>query len=187
MTRRYAAGAARQDALLDAAEELLRTLGYAQTSMRAVAAAADVRIGHLQHYFPSRTELIQAVLRRVIDRSRARLRDVTDPESAVAYLLSEQEDESAVRLFIEIWAIAAAEPTIRPAVTEFYAEYVRQVAEFIRARQPRCDAATARARAETFVALMEGAALMRSGVAANRSDATDRVVRDTALTLLTTA
>ncbi|MGW4770236.1 TetR family transcriptional regulator [Nocardia sp. NPDC004278] len=48
----------------------MRTVGYAQTSMRAVAAAADVRIGHLQHYFPSRTELIQAVLRQVSKTSR---------------------------------------------------------------------------------------------------------------------
>jgi hypothetical protein len=67
VTRRYATGAARQDALLDAAEGLLTTVGHAQTSIRAVAAA----------------------------------------------------------------------------VTEFYAEHVRQVTEFIRIRQPRCDVTTA--------------------------------------------
>lgn len=52
-------------------------------------------------------------------------------------------------LFIEIWVIAAAEPALRPAVTEF-AEYVRRVTEFIWA--PDVDDATA--RAETFVALL---------------------------------
>lgn len=45
------------------AEGLLTAVGYAQTSMR-VAAAAAVRIGYLQHYFPSRTELIEPVPRR---------------------------------------------------------------------------------------------------------------------------
>ncbi|MEV5837501.1 hypothetical protein [Nocardia sp. NPDC052112] len=123
---------------------------------------------------------------QAIDRSRTRLRDVTDPECAVTYLLSEHDDGSAARPFVEIWAIAAAEPTIRPVVTEFYSEYVRQVTEFIRARRPRCAENTARACAETFVALMEGAASMRSGVAAQRSEATDQVVREIAIALLDT-
>ncbi|MFD0365998.1 TetR/AcrR family transcriptional regulator [Nocardia sp. GCM10030253] len=187
MARRYAAGAARRDALLDAAEQLLTTVGYAQTSMRAVAAAADVRIGHLQHYFPNRAELIRAVLERVLTRSHAELAEVTDPETAVTYLLSEHDNSSSVRLFVEIWAIAAAEPAIRDVVTAFYAEYTHQVAEFIRNHRPDSDAATTRARAETFVTLMEGAALMRSGIAAHRSVSTDAILRKTAIALLTGA
>ncbi|WP_406239244.1 TetR family transcriptional regulator C-terminal domain-containing protein [Nocardia sp. NBC_01009] len=99
--------------------------------------------------------------------------------------LIQHDDGPLVRLFIEIWAIAAAEPTIRDVVTTFYAEYTHQVAEFIRHHQPESDPATARARAETFVALMEGATLMRSGIAAHRSPATDDIIRTAAVTLLT--
>lgn len=49
------------------------TTGGADLSMRAVAAAAGVRLGHLQYYFPTHAALVAAVLERVLGRSAERL------------------------------------------------------------------------------------------------------------------
>lgn len=184
-------GSARRTSLLDAAETVLVANG-ADASLRAIAGEAGVRVGHLQHYFPTRAELIKAVLERALDRSLERLAETTglrtarddpsalegpagaaDPDEVVAVVLAEQEDPQLVRLYVEVWALAARDAEIAAVVREFYRKYVAQVAAFVRYGRPDWPAEFCRARAETFVALVEGAALLWSGIAGRRSAAMD--------------
>ncbi|MEV5436009.1 TetR/AcrR family transcriptional regulator [Streptomyces sp. NPDC052682] len=196
-------GTIRRTSLLDAAETVLVAKGHASASLRAIADEAGVRIGHLQHYFPARADLIKAVLERALDRSLERLADVTglrvDPDDpsairpprgradaadVVAVVLAEQDDPRLVRLYVEVWALAAKDDAIAHVVREFYEKYVAHVAAFIQLNQPERPAASCRARAETFVALIEGAALLRSGIAGTRSAQTDAHLADEAARLL---
>ncbi|MFF7727084.1 TetR/AcrR family transcriptional regulator [Streptomyces sp. NPDC008001] len=182
-------GGIRRTSLLDAAESVLIARGNADASLRAVAAEAGMRVGHLQHYFPTRAELIKAVLERALDRSLERLAGMAeavraDPGEAVAVLLAEQEDPQLVRLFAEVWALAARDEDIATVVREFYRKYVGHVEAFVREGRPEWPAESCRSRAEAFVALVEGAALMRSGVAGFRSEATDAQILDAAVRLL---
>lgn len=184
-------GSVRRTSLLDAAEAVLVAQG-ADASLRAIAGAAGVRVGHLQHYFPTRADLIKAVLERALDRSLERLaattglrmvRDdpsavevqegPTDPDEVVAVVLAEQDDPQLVRLYVEVWALAARDDEIAAVVREFYRKYVAHVEAFVRQGRPDWSEGFCRARAETFVALVEGAALLRSGIAGCRSDAMD--------------
>ena len=117
-------GELRRIALLDAAERVLVTSGNANATMRNIAAASDVRIGHLQHYFPTRSDLMQAVLERVLQRSLAWMRETTGidldvdgdaPISRVetalifASMMQQQNEPTTVRLYVEIWAMAASD------------------------------------------------------------------------------
>lgn len=198
LTRR---GSARRASLLDSAEAVLVAKGDAQASLRAIADEAGVRIGHLQHYFPTRAELIRAVLERALDRSLDRLATgarlgapddpsggesagLADPAAVVAHLLAEQDDVHLVRLFVQVWALAARDADIAEAVRDFYQKYVAHVQEFVQRRRPDWSADFCRARAETFVALIEGAALMRSEIAGIRSEALDVQLTDQAVRLL---
>ncbi|MHC5903903.1 TetR/AcrR family transcriptional regulator [Streptomyces sp. S6] len=175
-------GAVRRESLLDAAEAVLVAEGNAHASLRAIAVEAGVRIGHLQHYFPARADLIKAVLERSLDRSLERLAEVTgvrvtpddpsaaeppagraDPADVVAVVLAEQEDPRLVRLYIEVWALAARDDGVADVVRAFYLKYVSCVQAFVRQCRPDWPEEFCRARAETFVALVEGAAVMRSG------------------------
>lgn len=63
-----AKGELRREALLEKAENALVTSGNANAdaTMRNFAATSKVRIGRLQHYFPNRSDLMQAVLERVL-------------------------------------------------------------------------------------------------------------------------
>ncbi|GAU64668.1 putative TetR family transcriptional regulator [Streptomyces sp. NBRC 110611] len=196
-------GGIRRTSLLDAAETVLVAKG-ADASLRAIAAEAGVRVGHLQHYFPTRADLIKAVLERALDRSLERLAETTglrtgrdeapgraapagpaadrdadpgevvaDPGEVVAVVLAEQDDPRLVRLYAEVWALAARDDEIAAVVREFYQKYVAHVEAFVRQGRPDWPGDLCRARAETFVALVEGAALLRSGIAGSRSAAMD--------------
>ncbi|KUL53977.1 TetR family transcriptional regulator [Streptomyces sp. NRRL F-4489] len=197
-------GSLRRTSLLDAAETVLIAKGNADASLRAIAGEAGVRVGHLQHYFPTRADLIKAVLERALDRSLERLAETTglqmdsadpsvievpeggraDPAEVVAVVLAEQEDPQLVRLYVEVWALAARDDEIAEVVRAFYRKYVAHVEAFVQQGRPEWSAEFCRARAETFVALVEGAALMRSGIAGSRSGAMDTQLAQQAVQLL---
>ncbi|MFF7792953.1 TetR family transcriptional regulator [Streptomyces sp. NPDC007991] len=196
-------GSLRRTSLLDAAETVLVAKGNASASLRTIADAAGIRIGHLQHYFPTRADLIKAVLERALDRSLERLAEATglrvspddpsdiqlpqgraDTADVVAVVLAEQDDPRLVRLYVEVWALAARDDDTAQVVREFYRKYVTHVAALVRLNRPEWTADFCRARAETFVALVEGAALLRSGIAGTRSAATDADLARQAVRLL---
>ncbi|MEU3571837.1 TetR family transcriptional regulator [Kitasatospora sp. NPDC036755] len=181
-------GAQRREQLLDAAEELLVTAGGGELSMRAVAGAAGVRLGHLQHYFPTHAELVAAVLERVLGRSVERLGPLLDPareeDAPLRELLAEQQDDRLVRLFAELWALAARDPSVAAAVRAFYDRYRELVACFLAERHPALTEEQRHARARVFIMLIEGASLFRSGLAGLPDPAADAELLRTARALL---
>ncbi|MBT80108.1 MAG: TetR family transcriptional regulator [Alteromonadaceae bacterium] len=62
--------------ILDAAETLFAEQGYAQTSMRAITARADVNLASVNYHFGSKKNLIQAVLKRYFDVLMPQIDDV---------------------------------------------------------------------------------------------------------------
>nr|BFD89123.1 hypothetical protein KitaXyl93_04830 [Kitasatospora sp. Xyl93] len=181
-------GAQRREQLLDTAEELLVTTGGSELSMRAVAAAAGVRLGHLQHYFPTHAELVGAVLERVLGRSAERLAPLLDPgrdeDDLIRALLAEQQDARLVRLFAELWALAARDPSVATAVQAFYTRYRDLVVCFLAERRPALGEDERRARAQVFIMLIEGASLFRSGLAGAPETSADTELLRTARGLL---
>ncbi|MCP2321486.1 transcriptional regulator, TetR family [Nocardia amikacinitolerans] len=160
--------------------------------MRAVASAAEIRLGHLQYYFPNRGELIAAVLGRTLEQSLQRLApllasaDSTEPVAdMVRMLLVEQDDFCLVRVYTEIWALAGRDESTAEAVRRFYRSYQDQVVNLIRARNPEAPEDICRIRARVFTMLIEGAALFRSGIADRVDPATDVTLIATATALLT--
>ncbi|MFJ6621842.1 TetR/AcrR family transcriptional regulator [Kitasatospora sp. NPDC091335] len=181
-------GAQRREQLLDTAEELLVTAGGTELSMRAVATAAGVRLGHLQHYFPTHAELVAAVLDRVLARSVERLAPLLDPareeDALVREILADQEDPRLVRLFAELWALAARDASVAGAVQAFYTRYRELVSAFLAERHPALGEEERHARARVFIMLVEGASLFRSGLAGTRDEAADAELLRTARALL---
>ncbi|MFD8894037.1 TetR/AcrR family transcriptional regulator [Streptomyces sp. NPDC059566] len=187
-------GRQRRTALLDAAERVLTGSGGSELTLRAVAEEAGVRLGHLQYYFPARSDLLSALLDRILASSLERvtaltaLTDVhthgTDREALLDAVLSDHDDPRLVMLFTEVWALAAHDEEAAAAVRAFYDQYVTHVAVFVREHAPGVSEAEAHHRAEVFVMLMEGSALFRSGITGRRTAGTDARLREAALTLL---
>ncbi|WP_406499631.1 TetR family transcriptional regulator [Streptomyces sp. NBC_00846] len=186
-------GAQRRALILDATEKILFESGYGELTMRAVAVTAQARLGHVQYYFPSRTELIDAVLRRTLDRSLDRLAPLftdaaahtpPDAEGLIRQLLAEHDDPRLVRVYAELWALAGRDEAVAAVLRTFYGEYQDHVAGFLRIRNPALPDTVCQARARVFTALIEGAALFRSGIAAHRTEAADAELINTATALL---
>ena len=66
--------------IVDAAMRLFVRHGYEATTMRAIAAEADVAVGNAYYYFPSKEHLIQAFYARTHDEHLAASRPVLDEE-----------------------------------------------------------------------------------------------------------
>ncbi|MFI1968407.1 TetR family transcriptional regulator [Streptomyces cinnamoneus] len=186
-------GTERRVLLLDVAERILTESGHGALTMRAVATAAEVRLGHLQHYFPTRADLVAAVLRRCLDASLERLAPLltgsgpggrTAPDVLVRRLLAEQDDPLVVRLYAEVWALAARDEAVATVVRDFYDGYRSHVADYVGSRQPGLPEDVRRVRADVFVMLVEGAALFRSGIAGHRRESTDTELVTRAVALL---
>ena len=65
----------RRKRILDATYELARTGGFDAVQMRAVAEQADVALGTLYRYFPSKIHLLVSALGRQFDEAAVRLHD----------------------------------------------------------------------------------------------------------------
>lgn len=209
-----AKGAARRAAVLDAAETVLVRDGHTALSLRAVADAAGVRLGHLQYYFPSRDGLVAELLARVLQRSLDQITAAAlggadgagapeapaapdDPagpraldgpqgdDGLISALLAQQTDARLVRVFVELWALAARDEAVAVVVRDFYRQYADLLADRVRTHAPGLPPEERRARAEVFIALIEGSSLLRSGVAGAPSAAADALIARTALGLLT--
>jgi AcrR family transcriptional regulator len=68
----------RRDAILDVAEQLIRTRGYERTSIQDVQDALGVSRGAIYHYFRSKAALLEAVVERAGDSVLALLSPVVD-------------------------------------------------------------------------------------------------------------
>lgn len=68
-----------REKILAAALDLFNNQGLATVSMRAVAAAAGMRVGNLTYYFPNRDSLVQALLARLIEELNTKIEQTQQP------------------------------------------------------------------------------------------------------------
>lgn len=83
MSTRRPKGREREETLIDAAAAAITENGVSNVHVADVAARAGVSAGHLNYYFPSKTELLVRALRRIEEdfhrRVAAELEDVSEP------------------------------------------------------------------------------------------------------------
>jgi AcrR family transcriptional regulator len=114
---------ATHQALLDATIESLAEVGWAGTTVVAVAARSGVSRGAAQHHFPTRDELVQAAVDRVIDSlteslavSRVDVAARDDRTLAALEVLTELWSSAAGRAATHLWIAASTDPTLKELV-----------------------------------------------------------------------
>jgi AcrR family transcriptional regulator len=113
-------GQERAGAILAIARELLGTEGYAALSMRSVAQRLGSSLSTVQHYYPSREALLEALLNQTFNGYQAavdeRLLQQGDKsgmavfQSIIDYFLDDLRDQISSGLFFEIAALANRHP-----------------------------------------------------------------------------
>ena len=99
----YAKGEARRDAIVDVATEVFGTQGYRAATMLQIAAACGISRTGLLHHFPSKESLLEAVLSRRDETSRAEFPVQVGTEDA---------DRATLQRLISIMRYNAESPAI---------------------------------------------------------------------------
>ena len=162
---RAARGAAARDRVVNSALRAYATNGYSGSSVAGIAAAAGLTNAGLLHHFPSKEELLVAVLqeRDRLDGERFRLRGFTGLEALDALVNLVEANMSTpglVRAFTVLMGEGAAED--HPAGQWFRERYPRRCANLAAALQTGIDAGQIRpdtdcdAVAVEVIAMMDG-------------------------------
>ena len=112
-----------RDAFLDAAERLLMQMGWADITVRKLAAEAGLNHGLVHYYFGSMEEVLLQVLERFTDRLIARQRALYGGDmpfldkwrEAIGYL-EEDRESGYQKIWYELQAMAWSRPALRERV-----------------------------------------------------------------------
>lgn len=159
------------DKLLDAAEGLILSKGFAATRVDEICEAAGASKGGFYHLFPSKEDLGIAVLKRYYERGRERLlagpfRRVSDPEERLFGFLDSTEAGAE-----ELWRsgcllgtfateLSQSNPTIAAEVARVFDSLIGEWAAIfepvVRDKGLEDQGYTARELAELYLAAIEG-------------------------------
>jgi len=154
----------RKEQILAAALHILVTKGYGALSMRAVAAASDLKLGALQYHYKTRGDLIRALATSVAHQTAAgfdsyRLHHQDAPELLVIvdFMLEDHIGDSlnVDILLTQLRAMALVEPAIRDVVDQLYADYLAYIERCL----VQMGVADPRADALVLMATLEGLGL----------------------------
>ena len=130
MAAQQVAKAQPEEALLDAAERLLLTVGHAGITTRRLAEEANVNHGLVHYYFGSMENVLLQVLERFTERLTARQRAMyADPElpfiqkwrQAMHYLVG--EDVEYEKIWLELQALSWNRPELQEGIARVNAEW----------------------------------------------------------------
>ncbi|MFL6086679.1 MAG: TetR/AcrR family transcriptional regulator [Mycobacterium sp.] len=155
-------------AVTDALLHIVAERGLDQVSVREVAAAANVSIGTVQHYFPTKDAMLTAAYDEVIARIRLRLQAVafgTDTRRNLSALLAELlplDEHRAVesRIHLAFAARAATMPQLARTQRTALADLHQAVTQaFATVWGDRASRATCSLAAHAAIAAADGLAL----------------------------
>ena len=119
-------------AILFAAEKLLIHEGYHNFSLRKVAATANLTLGNLQYYYPSKDALIKAMLDNCIQRYLDMFDDIraaaaADPEeqfkAIIKEILRDLNSKTTTVFFPELWSLANHDDHATEFMDAMYEKY----------------------------------------------------------------
>jgi AcrR family transcriptional regulator len=135
--------------------------GLEGASIRAVAAAAGVSIGTVQHYFPTKDDLLRHAYKRseaaIQARIERRLEDVTDSGEALRVILHELLPLDAERLFaIRVGTAFAVRALYEPALEREIGADLRELRDIVAQLLGDAGVRDAERAAITLLALVDG-------------------------------
>lgn len=161
----YVKGHETREQILHAALDLLVEQGFHAMSMRRVAAACGMKLGNLTYHFPSREDLIQALLDAVISAYEIEFERIVHkpgvpPEERLAdvcaLILEDIRSKKTTRVFPELWALSNHDPFVLERVQELYARARAPIDEIVAEMRPDLPVKDRAAIALFISASMEG-------------------------------
>jgi AcrR family transcriptional regulator len=157
-------GYERSAAILDAAYTILATEGYAALSMRSIAQRVGVSLSNVQHYYPSRDALIEALLEQTLTGYQAEMdRIAAGTESpqlrfsgVIDYFLETLRGQVQSGLFFEVAALANRHPVATTVFDAMLTRARKNLRRLIRDIAPAMPPAQCEIRAALVVSQLIG-------------------------------
>lgn len=131
----------RKRKLIEAAAQCLAELGHAGTSVRAVAARANVSPGLVTHHFKGIDELIVATYAHVGDQVAAVLNQAIDdatggPEAKLRAFIDASFkppvlDRDLLAVWLSFWSLVRRDPGVRKVHKQVYVDYRQRLEALI--------------------------------------------------------
>ena len=173
-------GKATAQRVIDAARELLMKKGYAQFSVRNVAAQAELHLANVQYYFPTRDDLVRAIVKDIDARYRAAYAQAlaNAPPDRVArfhaileFALRDIERAPTRRFFIQLWGLLnSLDGRSGGLLSEAYAIDIQHLSECVAELEPDLDPVEIRRRATLLAAIIEGLLVVHSAHSRNKTE-----------------
>jgi AcrR family transcriptional regulator len=131
-----------REAIAQAAQRLFSELGYDRTTIRAIAAAADVDPALVNHFFGSKQDLFRAVTTLPVELAEVLPRIAEGPRSQAGlrladYVMGVLEDPETRRAITGLVRAAASDPEAARVVREIVtARVLTPIAEHLAADRP---------------------------------------------------
>lgn len=151
--------------ILRAAKSVLADNGYAKFTLRQVAAKSGVTVGNIAYHYPSKRELVRALITLLIQDYRVQVetflrasakRSSNAFAALVVWLMQDSVSRQTNRLFREFWSIALRDPVIATAMDRFYEEIQQTATSKLQESFPDLPLRRARAIAQLMGIVSEG-------------------------------
>jgi AcrR family transcriptional regulator len=150
------------------AEQMMIEDGYASLTMRKLAERCGIALGNLQYYFPSKSDLVAALVEGICVRHRhsltKQLNQNDDPlaafKASLRYMLEDIRKPEGSVLYWELWALAAHDSATNAAVTKLYHDELELLVHCITRLNPDLPSPAIRLRAQTVMSMVEGSTLL---------------------------
>ncbi len=151
--------------ILNEARSILIEQGYAGLTIRKVAKNLDISLGNLTYYFPSKQDLLRALIADLLDEYHEALlaEQARFPDDAhgrflayLEYLIADCKNPDTRAIFFQIWGLATHSNAVRDLRDRVYSQFRADAVELIAPLDPSAGAAELDARAGTLIAMVEG-------------------------------
>ncbi len=158
-----------RDGILAAAREVLVRQGYKQLTTRRVAELAGMTVGNLTYHFPSKRELLRALIQRLVAEYSAGIEgffaDLGLPpeqrfKALIEWLMADAVSPESNRIFRELWAMAPHDPFVARAIDDFYDEAIERIAQLLYRSYPGLSKTSADAIAHLLATISEGSGVV---------------------------
>ena len=164
-------GLDRAQDILACAREILAREGYAGLSMRRVAVQAGISLSNVQHYYPNKDLLLEALLLYTMDTFQARIDAISASMADAAPLqrfvstidmfLEGLTDPVTHALFFEIWALASRNEFASRLMDRMLARERKTIYNLVRGLNGDVGDDELKRRAVLIIAQVEGLMLFR--------------------------
>jgi AcrR family transcriptional regulator len=162
-------GYARARSILKAARTLFAREGYGGMSMRAVAVRVGVNLSTVQHYYPSKDALLEAVLLQMLENYQANTDrhtalhaggpSLAQFEALIDYVLDDLSTPESNGVFRELWALANHNPFAAEILGEILTRARKVFRNLIRRLRPDLPRHEGDLRGALIVAQLQGLVL----------------------------